>query len=148
MCLFAIKEWSTGVKGLLSPSVENPPLPGSRTWEALVLQLSYQGEMDEGDRSNYSFVFVQLGNSRGWKWIFSFSVLLVVGFSLHPFITISSSSSWGNIAGMVMKPQQTFPKISHEQKLRERFLLKDRQRWQCASQVNCSMRCYTQEFSY
>lgn len=110
----------------MSVFAENPPLLGSRTWEALILLLSYQGEMDEGGRRYYSFVFEQIVNSRGYKWIFSFSVLLVVGFSLHPFITVSISSSCGNVLGMVMKPQLTFPKTSHELKLRKRFLLEGR----------------------
>lgn len=65
MSLFVIKEWSAGVKGLLSLFVENPPLLGSRTREALMLLLSYQREMDEGGRRYYSFVFVQLVNTRG-----------------------------------------------------------------------------------
>lgn len=45
--LFVIKEWSAGVKALLSLFGENPPLPGSGTWEALILLLSSQGEVDE-----------------------------------------------------------------------------------------------------
>lgn len=47
MSLFVIKEWSTGVKALLSLFGENPPVSGSGTWEALILPLSYQGEADE-----------------------------------------------------------------------------------------------------
>lgn len=96
---------------------------------ALVHGMNWYSFSCQGDRWGWqkvlqycSFVFLQPLHTK--RWSVSFSVLLVVGISLHPFATTFSSPYSADVAGRWWAHLQIKPSISPELKLRQRSVCK------------------------